>query len=507
MTAEKTRQPSIVLVDPPYYRLYKDTYSLPRYPLSLGYLAGQVRRQTDWTPVVYNADFTPDSEHFEVRYLSGAGFQTYLGNLADPSGPIWREVAGTLASYRPDVVGISCKSQTFASVRIVARLAKQIDPDTRVVVGGPHAAMVGEEILDCPDIDVVVRGEGEQTLVELLGAFQAGRSLDDVDGIAFRAGGEVVQSPPRRLLADLDSLCHPHQGAPEVLHDYGLYPPAAFSHIFATRGCPYDCFFCGSRNVWGRKVRFRSAPNVVEEIRSLQRLGLTSIHFDDDTFGVKGEHIRRLCDGIERQCPHLEWSCELHVKLISDDVIARMARAGCRSIQLGIESGNDEILRQIRKGFTIDQAITATETISRHGVAVQAFFMVGFPQETEATLADTVTAMKRVDGMLSYSIFTPYPGTEAFEYCKSRGLIGDEYDTAVHNHQSPANCFCENIRPERFRQLVSRIERMVDRNNWPGPVRRLLTGRLGAREITRKARSKLAAKLPRKPAGKVAPAK
>jgi anaerobic magnesium-protoporphyrin IX monomethyl ester cyclase len=491
MSWECTGRPAIVLVDPPYYRLYKPTYSLTRYPLSLAYLAGEVRRRTDWNVTVYNADFTPHNEPYQIRHLCGRGFREYVSNLQDVAAPIWREVAGVIADCRPDVVGISCKSQTFASGRNIARLVKQLRPQTRVVVGGPHAAMVGTQILDCRDVDVVVCGEGERTLVELLEAFRAGRPLDDVAGIAFREDGHVVQTPPRPLLKDLDELCLPHEDAPHVLHNFEQYPLAAFSHVFATRGCPYNCFFCGSRNVWGRDVRFRSADNVVEELCRLGRLGIHAAHFDDDTFGVRPTYIRELCQGIGANCPGLNWSCELHVNLVNDETIGLMAEAGCRSIQLGIESGNDEILRQIRKGFTIDKALAAVETVRRHGVAVQAFFMVGFPQETEETLADTVAAMKKVRGMLSYSIFTPYPGTEAFEYCRQNGLVGQDYDVALFNHQSPANCFCRNISRKRFRRIVSRIERMVDRNNHPSVLRRVLTGKLGARDILRKVRRRI----------------
>jgi anaerobic magnesium-protoporphyrin IX monomethyl ester cyclase len=360
-----------------------------------------------------------------------------------------------------------------------------------VVVGGPHAAMVGAQILDCPDVDVVVCGEGERTLVELLSAIEANRPLDGVAGIAFRRDDQVVQTPQRPLLEDLDELCLPHEDAPHVLHDFELYPLAAFSHVFATRGCPYNCFFCGSRNVWGRNVRFRSPGNVVEELCRLERLGVRVVHFDDDTFGVRPDYIRELCQGIRSRCGGLNWSCELHVNLVNDETIRLMAEAGCRSIQLGIESGNNEILRQIRKGFTIDKALAAVETIRRHGVAVQAFFMVGFPQETEKTLADTVAAMKKVRGVLSYSIFTPYPGTEAFEYCRENGMIGEDYDVALFNHQSPANCFCRNISRGRFRRIVSRIERMVDRNNHPSVLRRVLTGQLGAAEFVRKVHKRL----------------
>ncbi len=495
MPAIDPTQPTVVLVDPPYYRLYKDSFSLTRYPLSLGYLAGAVRAATEWNVVVYNADFTPDPEPYQISYLSGRGFTRYLQTLRNPHADIWAEVDRTIRRYHPEVVGVSCKSQTFAAAVQVAAVVKRIDPTIRVIVGGPHAAMVGAEILDCPDIDVVVAGEGEQTLVEVLDAIAAGAPLEGIPGTIFRRDGETVTHPPRELIDDLDAMPYPHAAAGDVLHEYELYPPDAFNHVFATRGCPYNCFFCGSRNVWTRRVRHRSADNVVEEVRRLAALGVSSVHFDDDTFGVHPAHIRDLCDGIRTRCGGIPWSCELHVNLIDDDTLAAMAVAGCRSIQIGVESGNDEILRAIRKGITIGKALAACRTVARHGVEVEAFFMVGFPQETEATLADTVAAMKKIRGVLSYSIFTPYPGTEAFEYCRQRGLVGADFDVAMHNHQSPVNCFSEHIAPERFRRLVGRIERRVDRNNWPGPIRRVLSGRESLADILAKAYKRIAGKI------------
>ena len=463
----------ILLIEPPFYRLYKDTYSLDRYPLSLGYLAGVIRKETDWDVMAYNADFSPQGELIEVSYLAGAGFDNYLNNLRDPSGPVWGEVKSTISEYKPAVVGITAKSQNFASARIVARLAKQIDKRTVVIVGGPHPSMVGAEVLDCPDIDICVRGEGENTIVELLNAMDAGQELGAIRGIAYRRDGHVVENAPREFIRDLDSLCFPHETAHEVLKDYDQYPSTAFKYIFATRGCPYNCLFCGSRRIWSRKVRFRSPENVVREIKGLQEMGLRSVHFDDDTFGVNRRYLGDLCNALINHCPGLKWSCELHVKLVDEQTISLMKAAGCYSIQIGIESGNDEILKAMRKHITIEEALSACRIIKKHGIELHAFFMVGFPQETEDTLNDTIAAMRKIEcDQLIYSIFTPYPGTEAFEFCKENGLIDDDYDISLHNHQSPANCFCMNITPERFRQLVSKVEKTVDRRNRRNKIKR-----------------------------------
>jgi radical SAM superfamily enzyme YgiQ (UPF0313 family) len=143
-----------------------------------------------------------------------------------------------------------------------------------------------------------------------------------------------------------------------------------------------------------------------------------------------------------------------------------MKSAGCHLIQVGIESGNNEMLARIRKNIRIEQALEACRLIKESGVSLQGYFMVGFPDEDEDTLKDTVTAMKRSNcDEIIYSIFTPYPGTEIFNYCREKGLIRDDYDVSFYNHKSPANSFCMNIPAKRFRTLARKIEKMVERKN------------------------------------------
>ncbi len=174
----------ILLIEPPFYRLYKKTYSLLRYPLSLGYLSGSIRTKTNWQVMVYNADFSFRREKFiKVSYLAGEGFRNYLRNLRDLSKPIWKEIKATILEYGPDVVGISAKSQNFVSACMVAKLVKEISKDIVVVVGGPHVSLIGQGILECLDIDIGVIGEGENTIVELLTAFERKADLKDINGI------------------------------------------------------------------------------------------------------------------------------------------------------------------------------------------------------------------------------------------------------------------------------------------------------------------------------------
>lgn len=487
-----TNDKKIILMEPPFCRLYQDDYSFGLYPLALGYLAGAVLKDTKWNVQTYNADFCHDINPISLEFMIGQGYSNYLAALKDPTASIWQEIREVLADFRPDVVGISAKTQTLASAAMVARIAKEMDPKVTVVVGGPHPSMVGGQVLkDYPQMDVAVRGEGEATLVDLLQALEQDRDLASVRGICFRRNGAVVDNPPREMIADLDSLPFPYATAPQVLRDHALYPPRAYRDILALRGCPFNCMYCGSRQIWTRKVRFRSVGNVVAEMKGLWSLGLESIRFSDDTFGVSKRYIKELCAAIATELPGMTWHCELHTKLVDPEVLAIMKRSGCRRIQLGVESGNNQVLKAMRKGVTIDKTLRACRMIKKAGIHLEGFFMIGFPQETEESLADTVRAMKKsgCDSII-YSIFTPYPGTEMFSFCQDHDLIPDDFDPCLYNHQSPANYFCMNISPERFRQLAARVERMVDRYNRIRRRRRQRRDKLrhGLNSFTAKAR-------------------
>ncbi|MBU2547077.1 MAG: radical SAM protein [Proteobacteria bacterium] len=465
---------NILLIEPPFYRLFKETYALVRLPLSLAYLAGALCARTEWDVRVYNSDFRLPHEPFEISHFTGPGFQRYLDRLNDTRAGVWEEIRSEVRIFSPAVVGLTIKSPMLASARNTARLVKEIDPETRVIAGGPHASLDWRSVLECPDIDIGVLGEGEETIVELMAALENRTELSEVKGLAFRKHGEPVRTPPREPVTDLDRLVSPHEFAPRILKDYDRYPPSALGRVMAVRGCPFNCRFCGSRALWGRKARSRSPENVVAELLDLWSKGIDVVHFEDDSFGVHPENLRDLTRLIASKVPGLTWSCETHVNLITDEKLARMKEAGCRAIQVGIESGSNHVLDTMRKGFTLEKALEACERIKRHGFRLETFFMAGFPTETESTLRETLTAIKRVPAdKVILSLFTPYPGTEAFDLCRASGLIGPGYDPSLHYHQSPLNCFCSALTLERFRALVGEMEQAVVARNRQGLDRSL----------------------------------
>ena len=468
--------PKVMLIEPPFYRLYHDQYCLVKYPLALGYLSGAIIKNTKWNVQTYNADFNARKKIFvpENDYISGKGFERYLSSIKDFSLPIWEEIKKSIEKYDPSVIGISAKTQNFISATMVAKIAKEINPKIKVIVGGVHSTMNGSKVLDCKDIDFLSIGEGENTLVELLLALEKNTELSSVNGIVYRENSKIVNTKPRSYVEDLDTLDFPLTNASKVLKDFDKYPKEAFGYVFASRGCPYACTFCESKSMWTRKVRYRSPENIVEELKQMHRFGINKVNFDDDTFGISKKNIKAINDLMYEELPNMTYTCETVVQLAKDEnVVKDMRRGGCTATFVGIESGNNEILKKIKKTQTTDECIQAIQNLRKHGIESHTFIMVGFPDETEETFKQTIDFIPKLkpDGVI-FSIFTPYPGSDIYNECKDKGIIEGEFNLALYNHQSPLNCFTKNIPKERFYELRKEAFEFVDNYNRKAKFRR-----------------------------------
>tara|TARA_B100000029_G_scaffold508993_1_gene597209 strand:- start:1632 stop:3167 length:1536 start_codon:yes stop_codon:yes gene_type:complete len=466
----------VMFIEPPFYRLYHDQYCLVKYPLGLGYLSGSVIKNTNWSVQTYNADFNAKQKVFdpENEYISGKGFKRYLSILKDRSQPIWKEIENSIEDFDPSVVGISSKTQNFVSSSIVAKIAKEINPDIKIIVGGVHPTMNGSKVLDCEDIDFLSIGEGEKTIVELLTALEKDKELNSVKGIVFRENGKVITTKPQSYVENLDSLDFPLTNAPKVLKDFDKYPKEAFGYIFASRGCPYACTFCESKSMWTRKVRYRSPENVIAEMKQMYNFGVRKVNFDDDTFGVSKKNIKSINDLLHQELPKMTYTCETVVQLAKDEnVVKDMKRGGCTATFVGIESGNNEILKKIKKTQTTKECVQAMKNLRKHGIESHAFIMVGFPDETEETFKQTMDFIPELkpDGVI-FSIFTPYPGSDIYNECKDKEIIKGDFDLVLYNHQSPLNCFTKNIPKERFYELRKEAFEFVDNYNRKAKLRR-----------------------------------
>ena len=459
----------LMLIEPPFYRLYHDQYCLVKYPLALGYLSGSILKNTNWSVQTYNADFNIEKKIFvpENDYISGEGFKRYLSSLKDYSLPIWKEIKNSIKQFNPSVVGISAKTQNFISATIVAKIAKEINPDIKILVGGVHSTMNGSKVLNCKNIDFLAIGEGENTIVELLHALEKDTELNSVSGIVFRDNGKIINTKPRAYVEDLDLLDFPLTNAPKVFKDFDKYPKEAFGYIFASRGCPYACTFCESKSMWTRKVRYRSPENVVAELKQMNEFGINKVNFDDDTFGISKKNIKTINNLMHDELPNMTYTCETVVQLAKDEnVVKDMKHGGCTGVFVGIESGNNEMLKKIKKTQTTDESIQAMRNLQKHGIESHAFIMVGFPSETEETFKETMDFIPKLKpDSIIFSIFTPYPGSDIYNECKDEGIIEGEFDLAIYNHQSPLNCFTKYIPKERFYELRKKAVKYVDNYN------------------------------------------
>jgi len=462
----------VMLMEPPFYRLYHDQQSFVKYPLPLGYLSGAVCKNTNWTVQTYNADFNPNRKKFspENDYITGDGFKRYLASLKDYDLPIWNEVKQAIKDFNPSVLGITLKTQNFLSATICAKKAKEVNPDIVIVIGGAHATMNGDNVFEHKEIDVSCIGEGEITIVELLKALESGKPLNTVNGIMFRdENNKIARTPPRTYIENLDLLAHPFTYAKKTLKDFDRYPKEAFSNVFASRGCPYACTFCESKAMWTRKVRYRSPQNIVEELKQLRDFGIKRVSFEDDTFGVSKKNIKAINNLMHKELPDMTYMCETVVQLAKDEqVVKDMKHGGCTGVFVGIESGNNEILKKIKKTQTRDECIEAVKNLKKHGIEASVFIMIGFPTETEETIKETMDFIPIMSpDHVVFSIFTPYPGSELFNECKEMGIIekDTDFDISIYNHQSPMNCFTKYISKERFYELRKEAVKFVDNYN------------------------------------------
>lgn len=463
---------SLLLIQPPFYRLHREGWSLDEVPLGLGYLAGVVQEETDWEVAVYVADqgevrgAPPGS-----RWLMEEGHRRFLATLDDPHAEAWREVQRVVERAQPGVVGISLTSPLAASAKVVARIVRSAVPDAVIVAGGAHASLAPESLLADGSVDLCVVGEGEGTLPRLLDALQRGADGKDVDGVAGMDGAAVRRNPSPSVVEDLDGLPGPAGVLDGALVHRERFSAGAFQSIITSRGCPYACRYCGCEPIWGRKVRRRSAADVAAEVRGLRsRFGLDEVVIRDDTFSPSGEGLQSLCGALH--ATGVQWSAQLHPSRVDTATVEAMASGGCAMISLGLETGSDDLLRALGKASTAAQGREAAAFVRSGGVRLLAYYMVGLPGESAESLEQTRRLMRDVRADLNVlSVFTPYPGTPLFDDLVRDGRIPTDHDPGHISHTSPGRSYSPHLTDAQLRVAARRLSGLADRLNRRGRVR------------------------------------
>jgi radical SAM superfamily enzyme YgiQ (UPF0313 family) len=307
-----------------------------------------------------------------------------------------------------DCLGVTCTYMSYSRALRFIQACKERKRELRTILGGPHPTLLdriafwrNKPFEDCDSLDFVVRGEGEQTMWDLIWHVD---TPERVQGIAFRKDGKIVRTQPRSQLANLDELSLPAWDLFDLRHYSHNSPILPLS---TSRGCVYACAFCDERLLLGR-YRFRSVPSIICEIRrDIQDFGASRFFFNDSTL-TSYPHLKGLCDSIIKANLAIQWRAFARIDEINKTLVERMKLAGCRVLLLGIESGSQELLNRMRKQISIGDIRRAVELLKRYGIKVNGSFIIGFPGETEQTAQETIRFAKELDlDVYSWHVFIP----------------------------------------------------------------------------------------------------
>jgi len=405
-------KPNVTLVNPPYPM---GSHQHPPFiPLGIGYLAA----------VLEKAGYTVDVIDCQALKFTPEQFRTEL------------------SKRNPDVVGVTATTLTYKSAAEMAKIAKEINPKCTTMIGGSHVSFWDENALkEYPQFDIIVRKEGEITIVELMQRIEAGKPYYDVVGTTCRKGSEIVKNPDRPYIQDLDSLPFPahHLFPLEHLNKYGIvvFP------VYTSRGCTYWCNFCSAVRMFGRGYRMRSPKSVVDELEFLvKNFHAQQFSFLDDAFSVNQDRVKEICLEIQKRNLKIKWDCETRVDMVTRELLQLMKDSGCIAVWLGIEAGSQMVLDAMGKGYTLQTIKKTFKTVEEVGLMTVASVVLGFPEETPETVRETTKFVQEVNpDDVGYYIATPYPGTPMRELVIKNGWLKitdfDRYDTATPIFETP----------------------------------------------------------------------
>jgi len=369
----------------------------------------------------------------------------------------------------PDILGFSTLSSSGRKAAITAEAVKKENPNLTIVFGNFYATFNAERILKkYPSIDVIVRGEGEYTTLELVKYLEKGRNLKEVSGITFRKRDQIVSTSDRPLIKDVDSIPFPDRGLLEVEYHNttaGInVAPKKFSSFVSSRGCVFQCRFCGCRRLARNLWRSRSVENILEELHLLASEGYRQLMFVDDNFTLNPKRVIKLCRRIRQEKVDIEWISEGRVDQCPYEMIREMVKANCRMIYFGIESANQKVLDYYNKQATPEQAKIAVKNARKAGVdVIVGSFILGAPNETRQDIQNTLKFAEKLEvDIPQFNILAAFPGTDIWDELKMKGLLNEDqyWETGILvPNFSPDAVPCEEIERmihEKYRHFLLR---------------------------------------------------
>jgi len=383
----------VLMINPPYNSSKYKFIGLVAPPLGIAYIAAMLEKNG-----------------ITVKILDAPALE--IGHEA---------VKNEIQKYSPDIVAVTSVTPTIESALKTAKISKEACPNAVTVLGGYHPTFTYQEVLKNDFVDIVVCGEGELTMVELVDSLENGKNLREVKGIATKD----FKTLPRGIIKDLDSIPFPARHLLPMDEYKILNMKLTTGTIVSGRGCPYKCSFCASSAMHGQKLRLRSAENVVDEMEYLVNdHNIEMVAFMDDTFTLNNKRVYEICETIKDRGLDNYWGCTARVDTISEDLLKTMKDAGCITMFLGVESADQQFLNQINKNTNINRIKKTFQLTKDYGMRTIASVVLGMPGDTKRSITTTIKFVKTLDP--SYAVFslaTPYPGTDFYLNAVSENLI------------------------------------------------------------------------------------
>jgi anaerobic magnesium-protoporphyrin IX monomethyl ester cyclase len=336
-----------------------------------------------------------------------------------------KELEAELQRLNPSIVGVTSATLTYNPATEVVKAAKRALPNCLTLMGGPHVTVLDKETLsENPEADIVVRGEGEETMLELANLVSENQlsNVGNVAGVTFRKNGQIIRTADRPFIQNIDELPYPAHKLFQI-DRYRIYDKV-YMPIVTSRGCPYECAFCLASKMCGKVFRARSPRKVADELEWLrEKFGAGAFAFYDDTFTFDVKRAIAICDEMKNRKINLPWDCRTRVDRVSKELLAKLSSTNCQLIHFGVESGSQKMLNIMRKGTTVKQNANAIKLAKEAGIFVAISLVIGYPEETREMLQQTIDFIQKTKPDYVYMCeAVPYPGTELYYAIKQMGI-------------------------------------------------------------------------------------
>lgn len=375
----------------------------------IGRCGGSTKSGTEFPPI-------------KLMYLTGVARKraNVLFIDADAEGISLKEFLERISKFKPGIVVAEPTPSSLKDEIAAAEEIRRLFKGARIIFTGPFVSAIPGEILEkYKEVDCVIEGEAEKTLEEFI------ERKKNVKGLYYRENRSIKYNGQQNFIENLDELPFPaHDLIPARKYISAFIKKSPYTIVETSCGCPFSCIYCNAFLSSGRRVRFRTIENIIDELRWVRSLGMKGIYFNDETFTFNKERLIKLMKAMIEEKLNFSWVCNSRVDTINEEMLGLMKKAGCTCIFYGVESGNQPILDYYKKNIKVGDILKIFNLTKKFGIETMAHFMIGAPDESLETINNTVDFAKKINpDLASFNILTPYPGTGLFEDLKKRGLI------------------------------------------------------------------------------------